>query len=152
MKYTETGFRALYHQFAAFPISSVAWEAIKDFPGEKEADGVLVYGYYDRECGLTLEVLACARRHNDAWQFADSNNLVRSVIRIDAVADEEFGLFPDKDDRLKKRFADKLEVLKAYEAEEAVEKSRTFAFLDDSRHPQYIDDVQVLFEKKGLKR
>ena len=151
MKYADTGFRALYHQFAVFPLTDAVRSAIRDFPGEKTADGVLTWGYYDREAGLTLEVLGCARRHDDVWQFADSNDLVRSFIRLDAVVDEEFGIFPDKEGRLKKRYACKLEILKAYDPSEEVEKSRSFTFLDDARHPQYIDDVQVLFEKKGLK-
>ncbi len=150
MKYTETGFRPLYHCFAVFPLTPATRSAIRDFPGEKEADGVLVYGYYDQQCGLTLEVLGCARKKENRWQFADGRELVRSFIRIDAVKDDDFGVFPDEDGRLKKRFADKLEVLKAYDASEAVEKSRTFAFLDDARHPECIDDVQVYFAKEGL--
>ena len=150
MKYTETGFRPLYHCFAVFPLTPAIRSAIRDFPGEKEADGVLVYGYYDQQCGLTLEELGCARKKENRWQFADGRELVRSVIRIDAVKDDDFGVFPDEDGRLAKRYADRLEVVKAYDAPEAVEKSRTFAFLDDARHPEYIDDIQVVFAKEGL--
>lgn len=151
MKYTEVGFRAVYHHFAVFPLTDATRSAVKDFPGEKTAEGVLTYGYYDREAGMTLEVLGCARKHNEFWQFADSNNLVRSFIRVDAVADEEFGLFMDEDGKLAKRYAEKLEILKAYDPSEEIEKSRQMGFLDESRHPQYIDDVQVFLEKEGMK-
>ena len=150
MKYTETGFRAVYHHFAVFPLTDAARNAVKDFPGEKNAEGVLTYGYYDREAGMTLEVLGCARKHNEFWQFADSNNQIRSFIRIGAVADEDFGLFTDEDDRLAKRYAEKLEILKAYDPSEEIEKSRRMGFLDGSRDPQYIDDIRVFLEKDGL--
>lgn len=150
MKYTETGFRAVYHHFAVFPLTDAIRNAVKDFPGEKTAEGVLTWGYYDREAGLTLEVLGCARMHNEFWQFADSNDLVRSFIRIDAVAEEDFGIFMDEEGKLGKRYAKKLEILKAYDPSEEIEKSRQMSFLDDARHPQYIDDVQVFLHKDGL--
>jgi hypothetical protein len=48
MKYTETGFRAVYHRFAVFPLTEVTRSVIEGLPGEKTAEGVLTYGYYDR--------------------------------------------------------------------------------------------------------
>ena len=150
MKYSETGLRAIYHTFSIFPLTDVTRSAIKGFPGEATAEGILTYGYYDRGAGLTLEALACARKRDGRWQFADSNPLVRSFIRFGAVKDEEFFFTTDQSGFLKKRYARKLEILKAYEVSEAVEKSRTFGFLDSCRHPEFIDDVQVYLEKKGL--
>lgn len=151
MKYTETGFRAVYHRFAVFPLTEVTRSAIEGFPGEKTAEGVLTYGYYDRHAGVTLEVLSCAKKGENGWRFADPQGLVRSFIRIEAVQDDDFTVLSNPDEKLYRKFAHKLEVLKGYEAEEAVEKSRMFDFLDDARHPEYIDDVQVFLEKKGLK-
>ncbi len=151
MKYNDVGFRAVYHHFAVFPVTDATRNAVKGFPGEETAEGVLTYGYYDREAGLTLEVLACAVKHHEFWRFADSNPQIRSFIRIDAVTDDDFGLIMDEDGKLAKRYSEKLEVLKAYDPSEEIEKSRTFGFLDDARHPQFIDDVQVIFQKDNLK-
>ena len=39
MKYTETGFRAVYHRFAVFPLTEVTRGAIEGLPGEKTAEG-----------------------------------------------------------------------------------------------------------------
>ena len=64
--------------------------------------------------------------------------------------DEDFDVIPDPDGRLMKRFAERLEILKGYDPSAEVEKSRTFGFLDDARHPQFIDDVLVYLEKDGL--
>ena len=151
MKYTETGFRGVYHRFVVFPLTEVTRRAIEGFPGEKTAEGVLTYGYYDRHAGVTLEVLSCAKKGEKGWRFADPLELVRSFIRIEAVKEDDFIVFSNPDEKLYRKFAHKLEVLKGYEAPEAVEKSRMFDFLDDARHSEYIDDVQVFLEKKGLK-
>lgn len=150
MKYADIGFRAVYHNFAVFPVTPATKGALAGFPGEEIADGILTYGYYDRECGITLEVLAAAQRSEHGWRFADGNDEIRSFIRIDAVKEEELFLLQDPEGTLPEKYAKKLEMLKAYNAEEPVEESRTFAFLDDSRHPEYIDDVMVYLHKDGL--
>lgn len=58
MKYSETGFRAIYKQFCAFPLSDSILSVAKDFPGIADGDCVLCYGYIDHEAGLTLENIA----------------------------------------------------------------------------------------------
>ena len=90
MKYTDTGFRALYHNFAVFPLTTVTRNALKGFGGVETAEGVLVYGYIDHEAGLTLEVLTPAKRNKDFWRFTDGNDDIRSFIRMEAVAEKEF--------------------------------------------------------------
>ncbi|MGO5139148.1 hypothetical protein ACTQ4G_00425 [Streptococcus alactolyticus] len=60
MNYKETGFRPFYHHFCVLPITKNTKAALADFPGATKANGVLTYGYYDREAGLTLEVIAAA--------------------------------------------------------------------------------------------
>lgn len=151
MKYADTGFRALYHNFAVFPLTTVTRNALKGFGGVETAEGVLVYGYIDHEAGLTLEVLTPAKRNKDFWRFTDGNDDIRSFIRMEAVAEKEFFLISNTDGRLSARYAKKLEMLKAYDVSEEIEKSRTFDFLDGCRHPQYIDDVLVTLIEDGLK-
>ena len=151
MKYAETGFRALYHNFAVFPLTPVTGKALAGFEGAEAAEGVLVYGYIDHEAGLTLEVLAPAGRSKERWRFTDGNNEIRSFIRMEAVVEEEFTRINNEDGRLSARYAQKLEMLKVYDVSKEIEKSRTFGFLDGCRDPQYIDDVLVILTEGGLK-
>ena len=151
MKYAETGFRALYHNFAVFPLTPVTRNALKGYGGVETAEGVLVYGYIDHEAGLTLEVLTPARRNKEFWRFTDGNDEIRSFIRMEAVTEEEFFLVNNEDGRLSARYAKKLEMLKGYDVSEEIEQSRTFSFLDGCRHPQYIDDLLVTLIEDGLK-
>lgn len=47
MKYTETGFRPLYHKYCIFPLSETIRNVVKEYPGYDYANGVLTYGYID---------------------------------------------------------------------------------------------------------
>ena len=111
MKYTETGFRAVYKTFCAFPLEDRFKKAMKKYPGIKDANCMLVYGYIDKEAGMTLEVLAAGQQRGDKYRFFDGSKDSRFFIRIGAVEDLEFGYF-GKDEEFEARYADKLEMLK----------------------------------------
>lgn len=109
MKYSKTGFRPLYHNFCIFPINKTTKKIIENYPGASETDGVLTYGYYDRECGLTLEALACAKKTGkDQYAFAPGSEEIRSIIRIGAVADDDYVFVGYGDDPISENFKDKL--------------------------------------------
>lgn len=151
MKYSETGFRPLYHNFCYFPMVETIRKIAKDYPGYDGADGVLTYGYIDRECGMTLEILACAKcTGDDTFAFANASDTVRVIMRVGAVKDVDYTYIADGEDDLSEDFAKKLEIVREYDAEDEVEKSRTFSFLDEFRHELYPDDVFVLTLKDGL--
>lgn len=151
MKYSETGFRPLYHNFCYFPMVENIKKCVKEYPGYDGADGVLAYGYIDRECGMTLEILACAKRTGeDEFAYASSLDTVRVIIRIGAVKDVEYTFVAEGEDGICENFTQKLEIVRQYDAEEEVEESRLFGFLDEFRHELYPDDVLVLTLKDGL--
>lgn len=150
MKYQETGFRAFYRNFIAVPLKENFRSALKDFPGAEDAEYILTYGYIDRQFGLTLEVLAAGNRTETGFDFADGNDSITFKIRIENVADDEVTLLTDEDGRLAEKYADKLEMLKGYDAPEEVEKTREMQFLDACRDANCADDVLVFLTKDGL--
>ena len=150
MTYKETGFRALYHNLCAFPIKDNYKKLLEKFPGHDEANCVLVYGYVDREAGLTLEILACGRMEGDIFSFFDGTDNLSYKIRIGEAKDDEFYYFEDAEGSLKKRYEKKIEMTHSYAADEEVEKTRGMTFLDGSRDESCIDDVLVYLMKDGL--
>lgn len=150
MKYQETGFRALYNNFAAFPLNEKFRKAMAGYPNIEEANCMLVYGYIDHEAGLTLEVLAAGIEYQDRFRFFDPSDDTRFFIRVGAVEHDDFALFDDSENDLKERYARKLDLLNTYEVEEEIQKIREMGFLDSSRHPHYPDDVQVYLVRDGL--
>ncbi len=150
MKYQETGFRALYKNFAAFPLNDKFRKAMEGYPNIDDANCMLVYGYIDHEAGMTLEVLAAGVERNERFKFFEASEDVRFFIRVGAVENEDFALFDDEDNSLSTRYAKKLELLSSYAVDDEIEKTREMGFLDDSRHPHYPDDVQVYLVRDGL--
>lgn len=150
MTYREIGFRALYKQFSAFMITDKIEYNIKDFPGAKQANCILVYGYIDHGAGLTLGVLAAGTKEDKDFRFEKGCEEIRSFIRIGAVDDVEFYHLEDEDGCFQKQFADKLEMLKTYDTSEDIAKTREMYFLDTSRDSYFIDDVLVYLIKDGL--
>ncbi|NEW62320.1 hypothetical protein GMA11_07065 [Granulicatella sp. zg-ZJ] len=149
MNYKETGFRPFYQHFCVLPITKTTKAALVDFPGAKKANGVLTYGYYDSEDGLTLEVIAAAQIKDGNASFWETSKETRSFIRVGAVAEDDFLFFADEDRSLANRYEDKIEMLHYYDADEEVEKTREMSFLDSCRHENYIDDILVYLCKEG---
>lgn len=150
MNYKETGFRAFYHQFCVLPITKHTKKALTGFPGVRKANGILTYGYYDRDAGLTLEVLATAQVEGEHASFEKTAMNIHSFLRIEDVAEDDFLYFADEDGRLAARYAKKIETLHPYDADEAIEKTREMTFLDGCRHEIFIDDIKVFLVKEGL--
>ena len=151
MKYSETGFRALYKQFCAFPITKSIKRIIEHrFPDAEKANCVLTYGYIDMEAGLTMEILAAGVEKGDSFRFFDGNDKVTMKLRIGSVENEEFSIIDDPNENLKKKYADKIKMINDYDAPEDVEKSRGFTFLDSCRHNYFVDDILVFLTRDGL--
>lgn len=150
MTYKETGFRAVYHQFCAFPITKKIRSIVTGLPDIEQADYVLTYGYIDSEAGVTLEVIAAGKRSDDRFRFFEADPHNRVLIRMDGMESARFLIIPDDEGNLKNRYSAKIEPLTTYDVSEEVEHSRTMVFLDGCRHPFYPDDVQVLLIKEGL--
>lgn len=149
MKYEDVGFRPFYHQFCILPITTNTKTVLRGWPGANQANGILTYGYYDSEAGLTLEVIAAAIIDGQSVYFEETSNDIRFFIRIGSIAKEECLFLEDEEDGLEKRYAEKLEVLRYYDSNEEVERTRKMAFLDDCRDEFYIDDVLVYLMKDG---
>ncbi len=151
MTYKEMGFRPFYHHFCSLPLKKETATVIDGLPGADIADSYLTYGYIDPERGLTLEVVAAGKIRGEEIEYFEPSEDIRSIIRIETVADTPFRFEPDKDGELARRYAGNIEHTKAYAVSEDVEKSREMTFLDGCRHEQYIDDVIVYLLKDGNK-
>lgn len=150
MYYKDTGFRALYKHFIAFPLKDNIRQCIENYPNAEKANCVLTYGYIDHDAGLTMEVLAAGFKDDDGFAFFDTSVETRAFIRVGAVIDDEFFFFDDADGGLSKKYAEKLDVLKHYEVSEEIEETRKMGFLDKSRHDFYPDNVMVYLTREGL--
>ncbi len=145
MKYSKVGFRKVYKKFCLFDMNDSFWKAMHDFPGVKEANAVLTYGYIDHQAGLTVEILCACKKDGEDISLAPGNDEVRSFIRIGAIEDAKFEHI---DKRIAGRFEKKLKTLSFYEPDEN-EGLHTRKDLDPLRDKHNTDDVMVILRRKG---
>lgn len=150
MKYDEMGFRGIYRQLNALKLTDQIRKTIADFPDADKANCVLTYGYIDHEAGVTLEILAGAKKEGNRFQFFNGNDSIRSFIRIEAVENDDLFWFEDADNSIKVRYSEKIKMLQGYDVSEEIEKTRGMGFLDESRDPHCVDDVLVYLTREGL--
>ena len=150
MTYQETGFRALYHHFCAFPLIEELKQPLEGFPEAARGNYVMVYGYVDPDEGLKLEIIAAALRTDDGFRVAETAPEIRASVSVDAVGEAEFYYFGDEDGKLADRYAAKLDALKEYAVSEQIEQSRMMGFLDASRDGKNIDTIGVFLVRDGL--
>jgi len=144
MKYSDIGFRAIHHQFCAFPLTEELKKVIAGYPGADKADCVLCYGFIDHEAGLSLELLAAGVKNDKGCSFFQAPAEAWDIVRFGAVADQEFFFFDDKEGTMKERYAAKIKLLDDFNVSEQIEKTRGMGFLDASRAEFYPDDVDVM--------
>ncbi|MBR0420387.1 MAG: SseB family protein [Erysipelotrichaceae bacterium] len=149
MKYSAKGFRPFYHQFALFPIDAIG-NTVKDFEHSHEADSVLTYGYVDHETGFRFEVLSTASSQNGTPQiFNDRPEGIRVFIKAEVLNDTDAIVLENRDELCAANKETIDSIIDGYECDEEIMNSRTMEFLDESRDPICIDDVQVLLYKEG---
>lgn len=150
MKYREDGFRSFDRSYVAVPVTEKLRKIIHAFPGAKEAEYILTYGYIDHEAGMTLEVLAAAARTGKGFRFWDQNNEITVKIRIGSIADLECYYLDDDEGKLYGWYKEKVDDLSVYDVDDDVKVSRGMGFLDEFREPYFPDDVLVhLFREEN---
>lgn len=150
MNYKNAGFRAFYKKFCVLHLNRDTRTTLSRLPGINKANGLLTYGYYDRECGLTLEVLAGAHIKGSNITFDEPSKFTRLLLRIESVASLNFTFFADESGKLAEKYKDKLEVLNAYDVNEEIKRTREITELDTCRHSECIDDILVYIKKDNM--
>lgn len=150
MTYNEVGFRPLYKQFAVFKINETIEELLINDPNKDKADCVLTYGYIDHEAGFSLELLASGYTTENGPSFFAPNEDTRAVIRIGAVADEEFEILPDPHGQIFNHYIDQLQVMDVFTQNKDLEMLRADENLDGARHELAPDDLMVFFISKNI--
>lgn len=128
MNFKETGFRAFYHNFCILPITENTKSAIADFPDADEANGLLTYGYYDREAGLTLEVIAAVKVSNEGVNLGEPSDEIRSFIRIATVENEDFLYYADENNMLANKCSEIINMFHQYNVNKEIKMTREMTF------------------------
>ena len=111
-------------------------------------NAILACGYIDHTAGITFEAL-CLAEYEPSGRISlrRGNDTTSMKMRYDSI-DGVILLF---DDEVLPNYQKKIDMVrKGYQANEAVLKARNTLAIDDFRHPQFPDDVMLIFCMKGV--
>ena len=124
--------------------------AVYDSENPTGANGILCYGYIDKDAGLTFEGLGLVLYDDGDYTLIVEKSDLGFKIRAGALDNAE--IIPIKNQALRKKYAQHIELVEeAYYSDGEVERTRDYRCLDKFRHPHYPDDVLAVLYKPGLK-
>ena len=116
----------------------------------KDANSLLCYGYVDCSAGLTYQTVAAAMYVDGDYSVVDTAQIISMKIRADSVAKED--IIPISNKALFKQYAHIVDNIdEFYYTDPEVEKCRAITELDQFRHADFPDDLQVMFIKEGIR-
>lgn len=118
------------------------------FEHEMFDNAILACGYIDHQAGITFEVLCLAEySSNGQITMRRGNSQASMKLRYDSVD----GVIVLLEDKVLPEFQNKIDMVReGYKVNEHIMKARNSAIFDDFRHPQFPDDVMLIFYKQGV--
>lgn len=114
----------------------------------KEANSLLCYGYIDATAGLTYQTVAATMYIDGDFSIVDTAKVISMKIRADSVSCED--IIPVRNKALFRQYSYIVENIdKFYYTNPDLEQCRAIVELDQFRHPEFPDDLQVMFVKDG---
>ena len=144
LKVEETFFREMYHQICLLTDTDLARKFIDMLDMEGEVpDGLLTYGYIDKDAGFTFGILGGAQTSLGRLKIFPINYKKAALVRRGGTASADVKILAD-DYAL--AFRDRIQMFNdMYAVDAAREETRFIKNLDAFRHPDYPDDVVVYF-------
>jgi len=148
-KVIDMSFREMYHQVCYISLGNDLIGSIEGFSKGEDADGAIVYGYIDHEAGFTFELLSLAQYEGDKGiRCFGGNNELTFKLRLGGVAESEMVVL---DASGAGEYIEKIKMINdGYECSEGIAITRDIELIDESRSPEYPDDVLVYLLKENL--
>lgn len=116
----------------------------------KDANSLLCYGYVDRTAGVTYQTVAAAMYVDGDYSIVDTAQFISMKIRANSISKEE--IIPIRNKALFKQYSHIAENIdEFYYTDPDVERCREIRELDQFRHADFPDDLQVMFIKDGVR-
>lgn len=114
------------------------------------ANSLLCYGYVDHTAGLTYETVAAAMYVGGDYSIVDTVQVMSLKIRADSISSSD--VIPVHNKALFRQYASTVENIdEFYYADQNAVECRAVVELDQFRHSEFPDDIQVTFAKPGFR-
>lgn len=141
-------FRILHQDFVFIFNNPLLKSQVADYPGAKEADGVIAYGFIDHKEGFKFAALACGKADVDGG-FEIFEAVEEPVeLGFSSVDDCDVVLINTPGDELKQFLDTTDKIDDKYDVSKDIRILRDVEELDRSRNPENPDIVTVMLVKK----
>ena len=119
------------------------------FESRPRDNAILACGYIDHTAGISFEVLCLGEYGpNGEINLRRGNPTTSFKLRYDNVT----GIIVLLDDQIMPTLQDKIDMVReGYAVNEDIMRARNTTAFDSFRHPQYPDDVMLMFFKEGVR-
>lgn len=147
MKVAEKSFHDIYKKVCLLEdnklVEKVNLRDLFDYPPDEKLNGFLTYAYINSELGLVFEILAGAKILGDKIKSFPASYKKNICFRRADMEDTEIKILSA--DYIE-AFKDKIQIIEdKHKISTAKEKIRAAESLDELRHPNFPDDIAVLF-------
>lgn len=144
LKVEEIFFREMYRQICLLTDADLARKFIDMLDMEGEVpDGLLTYGYIDKDAGFTFGILGGAKTSLGRLKIFPINYKSAALVRRGGADDADVKILTAQ---YATAFRDRIQMINDnYAVDDAREATRFIKNLDAFRHPDYPDDVVVYF-------
>ena len=153
MKVADKNFREVYKKICLLIddelVEKINLREIFDYPPDEKLSGFVTYAYINSENILVFEILAGAKVSGDKIKIFPTSYKKNIFYRRAEIENIEIKILSDD---YRKAFQDKIQVIEdAHKKNPAIEKIRAAESLDELRHPNFPDDIAVLFYADNLR-
>ena len=147
MKVAEKNFREIYKKICLLKSSELEKKInlrdVFDYPPEENLSGFVVYGCIDSSGEFIFEILAGAVVVGEKIKIFPTSYKKKIFFRRAEVEEVEIKILSEN---YFSAFKDKIQVIDdAHKVDATIEKIRAAETLDELRHPNFPDDIAVLF-------
>ena len=149
VKLDDLNFRQYLNKFVFIQLDESIEELTSSLPDSDQCNGLLTYAYYDRDAGITFEVVCPVDMQSERITLLSNLTDCRMLIRKDRILDSKVLISDAQEER--DMFDETIDFIEEfYGVSDEITFTRSFDILDELRHNTFIDDIQVYLLKEGM--
>ncbi len=149
VKLNDLNFRQYLNKFVFIQLDDSLDELANNLPDSDKCNGLLTYAYYDRDAGITFDVVCPVDMQSERISLLSNLTDCRMLIRKDSILNSKVMISDCQEER--DMFDETIShIEELYGVSDEITFTRSFDILDELRHSTFIDDIKVYLLKEGM--
>ena len=142
-------FRDIYHRLAIVADNGYTQNLFGDsVPSGITANSALVFGYIDKQCGVSYKVLGLTLLQDSTYNLVWSNDEIGFTVRGECY--QSYTIYPIENPAMEQHFNRIIQLTKDSYSNQKDELLRSYTSIDPFRHQEFPDDVALTIRNHQL--